>query len=181
MAHALQDVHLQPLTCLRCQTPLPANADEVAWVCPACGQGQILYPNGKFSPLEIQYSAQITPGKSGRPFWVAGGTAVLQRQTFRGNRAQEMQAFWQNPQRFFVPAYHLPLQQVIELGAQLLLNPPALQAGPAAPFQAVQVPPGDVHPLAEFILLGIEADRKDALKTLNFTLDLERPQLWILP
>jgi hypothetical protein len=38
-----------------------------------------------------------------------------------------------------------------------------------------------VHPLAEFILLGIEADRKDALKTLNFTLDLERPQLWILP
>lgn len=181
MSNTPQTVSLQALVCLRCQTPIPAQIDEVAWVCSACGQGQILYPSGKFAELEIQYSAQIAPGATGRPFWVTAGSAVLQRETYRGNRAKEMQALWQNPQRFFIPAFNLPLQQVVEMGTQYLLNPPVLQPGAPAPFSPVHIAPGDVHPLAEFIVLGIEASRKDALKKLQFTLNLERPQLWILP
>jgi hypothetical protein len=34
--------------------------------------------------------------------------------------------------------------------------------------------------LAEFMIVSIEADRTDALKTVNFDLKLATPQLWIL-
>jgi len=38
-----------------------------------------------------------------------------------------------------------------------------------------------MRPLAEFIVLGLEAARKDKLMSVEFGLDLESPELWILP
>jgi hypothetical protein len=39
----------------------------------------------------------------------------------------------------------------------------------------------DFQPVAEFIILAIEASRKDALKRADFSLMLSQPALWILP
>lgn len=174
-------VSLIPMVCLRCQTPLTAKPDEVAWVCPTCGQGLLLDDQNGLAELEIHFSAGIPPGEAGVPYWVAEGSASLQRSTYQGNQTDEMLIFWLNPRRFFIPAYDLPLNHVIETGAYLLRQPPELQPGSGAKFLPVTVPPDDVLPLAEFILLGIEANRKDALKELRFTLDLSEPELWVLP
>jgi len=35
--------------------------------------------------------------------------------------------------------------------------------------------------MAEFIVMGIEAARKDNLKEMTFTLNLSSPELWIVP
>jgi len=35
--------------------------------------------------------------------------------------------------------------------------------------------------VVEFVVLTIEADRKDKLKTVEFRLDLGEPELWVLP
>jgi hypothetical protein len=166
--------------CVRCQAPVNARVDEVAWVCATCGQGLLLQEDGGLVAQEIFFSVGLAQGGRGLPYWVAEGRAQLQRQTYKGNRSKEMQAFWQAPRRFFVPAYELPLQQVLEIGAYLLRQPPGLQAGSQAAFAPVVVPPSDVRPLAEFILLGIEAERKDALRSLQFELTLSEAQLWVL-
>jgi hypothetical protein len=39
----------------------------------------------------------------------------------------------------------------------------------------------DVSAAAEFIVMAIEAGRKDKLKELDFSLKLSTPVLWILP
>lgn len=39
----------------------------------------------------------------------------------------------------------------------------------------------DIQPVAEFVVMAIEAGRKDMLKNLRFTLKLSLPSLWILP
>lgn len=174
-------ITLAPLQCLHCQAAIPAQVDEVAWVCETCGQGQLLLENGSLQAISVFFSKHIQPGAQGHPFWVAEGSATLQRETYHGNQAREMQDFWRIPRRFFVPAYALPLQEVINQGAQFLSQPLPLEEGSRVSFQPVTVPAGDVRPLAEFILLGIEADRRDALKTLKFELTLGEPQLWILP
>jgi hypothetical protein len=62
----------------------------------------------------------------------------------------------------------------------MLRSPVQLEPGPPCPFLPVVTPPEDLHALAEFIVYSLEADRKDALKTLRFTIRLEKPQLWIL-
>jgi hypothetical protein len=172
-----------PLVCLKCSTPVPAEPDEVAWVCSQCGQGLLLDVEKGLEPLIVQYAAGIPAGARGKPFWVVDVQVILQgRETYsminqNGAAAQA----WAAPRRFFVPAFECPLETMQGIGARLLLQPPALQAGPRAAFEPVVVSPVDVKPLAEFIVMAVEAGRSDSLKRLQFDLRLSAPALWILP
>ena len=126
----VQPVELIPLVCLKCDTPLPAQPDEVAWVCTRCGQGLLLDETAErgLSLLEVQYAAGIDPAGKGKPFWVVEGRVDLQRSTYESvsNKAGEAQQLWSQPRRFFIPASDLPLQTLA--GAR-----PAPAAQPARP------------------------------------------------
>jgi hypothetical protein len=41
--------------------------------------------------------------------------------------------------------------------------------------------PEDIKALTEFIVVGIEAERRDDVKEISFSLQLETPTLWVLP
>jgi len=174
-------IELTPLVCIRCSTRLPAQPEEVAWVCPQCNQGQQLHETHGLAPLEVQYVAGVTPGQKGKPFWVVDGQVSLQRQTYSGNQEPEAQRFWGTVRRFFIPAFDLPLEQILTLGRQYLVQPPTLQSGPPTPFEPVILAPVDLPALAEFIVMALEADRKDKLKQLRIQLALQTPALWVLP
>ncbi len=181
----VQPVELIPLVCLKCDTPLPAQPDEVAWVCARCGQGLLLDEAAErgLSLLAVQYAGGVDPDRKGKPFWVVEGSVKLQRSTYESfsNKAGESQQLWSQPRRFFIPASDLPLQTLAEIGPRLLLNPPALQPGPPARFEPVTVAPDDLPALAEFIVLAIEAGRSDMLKQVNIQVSLSAPALWVLP
>jgi len=174
-------VELIPMFCIRCQNAIPAQPDEVAWVCGQCGQGLLLSDEKGFTPLDFHYAADIPAGAIGKPFWIAAGKVDIHRTTYHGDSSGEMRTFWQIPHRFFIPAYELPLEAGITQGVNLLRQPPVLNPGSPAKFAPITVPPEDIRPLAEFIILSIEAERKDDLKTVEFQLQLEEPQLWVLP
>jgi predicted RNA-binding Zn-ribbon protein involved in translation (DUF1610 family) len=178
-------VNLIPMYCTRCQSPLSAKTNEVAWVCANCGQGLVIDTARGLQPLEIHYSAGIPAGGSGNPYWVSQGRVQVKRSVFKallgGSKDADAAAFWSQPRFFFIPAMEMPLEQVVEMGMRLLRQPPGLNSGAAVPFAPVTVPPEDARPLAEFVVVGIEADRKDMLKQLDFKLELQPPQLWIFP
>ena len=67
------------------------------------------------------------------------------------------------------------------MGVSLLKSAPGLTAGWRTPFLPVVTPPGDVRALSEFIVVSIEAERRDYLKTIRFEMNLETPQLWAAP
>lgn len=174
---------LLPLQCLKCQTPIPANVDEVAWVCSACGQAMLLderQPSG-LAPLELHYDANIRAGQRGRPFWVAQGQVNVSRQTYRGNADGQAQEFWSKPRTFFVPAFTCSLDELVSLGMKLLRQPIATLQGQPTPLMPVTLAVSDVRPMAEFIIMGIEAERGDMVKTVQIQLNLSAPVLWILP
>lgn len=173
---------LIPLKCPRCETPVPAAPDEIAWVCQRCGQGLMLDESG-VSLQAIHFAAGIQPGKKGNPFWVAGGNLRLSRETYASFSKKDNEAaeFWAVPRRFFVPAFACDLETTLTLGANLIRNPPRLTEGSPAPFSPVTVHPRDIFPLAEFIVVAIEAERKDSIREINFTLELRGAELWVLP
>lgn len=181
----VQPVELIPLVCLQCETPVPAQPDEVAWVCARCSQGLLLDETAErgLSMLAVQYASGLDPNGKGKPFWVVEGSVQLQRSTYDSfsNKAKEAELLWSQPRRFFIPAHDVPLQTLAELGPRLVMNPPALQPGAAAPFEAVTVSPHDLQGLAEFIVLAIEAGRSDMLKQVNIQVSLSEPALWVLP
>ena len=47
-------------------------------------------------------------------------------------------------------------------------------------IEPITLPLADVKSLAEFIVVGIEAERSDKVKEVNFTLELKEPELWVL-
>jgi hypothetical protein len=112
-------VELIPLVCTRCQTPVPAQVDEVAWVCANCGQGLLLDDVKGTLPLQVHFAQGLQPGRKGRPFWVARGQVGIQsRQTYgRNDQGQAAQQTWSQPQTFYVPAFACSLDQTIQLGA----------------------------------------------------------------
>jgi hypothetical protein len=180
-----QAITLIPLLCPNCRAALPAQPDEVAWRCAQCGQGWQLSeadPAHEFglAPLAIHFDARLDPRVHGRPFWVAEGRVAVQREKYSGNQDRQAQEFWSAPRRFCVPAFTCPLETLISLGMELLREPPDLRPGPPAPFTAVTLPRADVRDLAEFIVVGVEAERKDQLKRLEASLQLSEPELWIL-
>ena len=176
-------VELVPLVCLRCSTPVPAEVDQVAWVCANCGQGLSLDEETGLQPLEVNYSARIPANTAGQPYWVAEGIVILQRETYGSSRKQaaEAQQFWSMPRRFFIPAFHCPLEELLTQGSHLILQPPDLQPGPPALFEPVTLYAEDAAAAAEFIVIAIEASRPDKVKEISFELQLSTPALWILP
>lgn len=177
-------IELVPLVCVKCSTPIPAGPEEVAWVCGQCGQGMALDPVQGLQPLQIFYSATVPAGQPGKPYWVSSGQVSLHRETFDGrNHAtqsdQEASHFWSQPRLFIIPAYQLPLEAFLARSIELLVRPPALHPGPAAPFEPPTLMLEDIQPAAEFVVAAIEAGRKDRMKKLGFTLKLSLPALWI--
>ncbi len=179
-----QTITLIPLLCPNCRAALEAQPDEVAWRCAQCGQGWQLnegYGDFGLEPLAINFHAGLNPRVHGRPFWTTQASVTVQRETYSGNQARQAQEFWATPRRFFVPAFTCPLETLVSLGAELVRQPPALQAGPPAPFTAVTLPRADVADMIQFVVVGIEAERKDQLKSLGVQVQMEPPELWILP
>lgn len=175
-------VQLIPMLCVKCQTPVPAQPDEVAWVCGQCGQGLLLDIHQGMVPLDVYYLAGIAPNTPGKPFWVADGHVTFtKRQTYSGNEDRDAGQFWGQTRRFFVPAFNSQLEPLLGLGSKLLEKPIALQPGPAVRFEPVTLALEDVKPLAEFIVMALEAGRKDKLREIQFSLELSSPALWILP
>ena len=173
-------VELIPMQCVKCQQALAAQPDEVVWVCPNCGQGQILSDEKGLLPQTVHYAAGIPANMTGKPIWVAAGQVTLQRETYKGNEEHDMEQFWAQPRWFFIPAYSLTLEQVSTTGVSLLKQPlPMQEVRTRSPFLPVTIHPEDIRPLAEFILLAVEAERKDQLRNLTYDLRLDPPDLWI--
>ncbi|HVP21180.1 MAG TPA: hypothetical protein VMS73_04905 [Anaerolineaceae bacterium] len=175
-------VELVPLQCVKCQNPILAQPDEVLWVCATCGQGQMLSDEHGLVAQPVHYAAGIAPNAQGKPVWVVSAQVGLHRETYRGDESLSMLQFWQQPRPFFIPAYTLPLDQLVETCQRMLRQPAALQEVQSrSAFYPVTVHAEDLQALVEYIVLAVEADRSDMLKELDFKVQLGQPELWIVP
>ncbi|HRE26012.1 MAG TPA: hypothetical protein PK954_05225 [Anaerolineales bacterium] len=177
---------LVPLTCPRCQAGLDAEPEQVVFLCPTCSGAWQLDDSpespARLLPLTLRYAPELR-GSLGRPFWVASGQVQTGQREVHGWGSQERAAVehWATPRRFFVPAFKCDLNSTLELGRRLLTEAPKPPAGAQAPFVPVVVTARNLRGLAEFVIISIEAERGDNLKTLRFSLELGEPELWILP
>lgn len=71
-----------------------------------------------------------------------------------------------------------------DVGTRLIQRQPAIELierPGTAYLAAAVVSPDDALSLLEFIILAIEARRRDWLKALDFRIDAGEPELWSLP
>ena len=187
-------VELVPLKCLHCGVYVPAEEEEVAWACQQCGQGMQLTAAG-LAQLTVNWAAarKKDDAVQWRPFWVFEGTVnLIRRETYGGGGVlatltslvdpNAPDKLWNVPRRFYVPAFPASLEKIETLGADLTRKQVALKAGPAAGVLSdCTLFPDDARQAVEFVVLTIEADRKDRLREVDFNLNLGEPELWVLP
>ena len=172
-------VELVLLKCPQCSTPVPAEEDEVAWVCQTCGLGLQLAPDG-LAPLAVHWSARRVGTPQWLPFWVLTGKANFSIRESYGGKAKQ-NPLWAEPRRFYVPAFTANLQEIETLGSELTRNQLPLEPGPPAGLvQHCTLLPEDARRAAEFIVATIEADRSDKVRNMSFTLKLGAAELWML-
>jgi hypothetical protein len=172
---------LVPLRCTQCETALPAQPDEIAWVCANCGTGQMLDLNTGLVPQPFHFHAGLEPEKTGRPFWVLEGQVTLSRDTYSAfNKKGESQKFWAAPRRFYIPAYTLSVDELVDTVTTYLERQPELKEGHAERFLPITLPQEDLQAVAEYVITGVEAHRKDDVRQVQLTLKLGEPQLWVL-
>jgi len=171
---------LVALDCVRCQVPVPAEPDEIAWICQNCGQGLLLDETTGLKAITVQATAAQGQVQAWKPFWVSYGRVRISRRESFGRDAPP-DPRWGQPVRFVVPAYATSVEAAVALGVGFLERPPALQPGEARPLTGATILPGQVAPLARFVVLSIEAAREDKLEAIEFTVELEPPALWCLP
>jgi hypothetical protein len=174
-------VVLIPLECLRCRTRLPAEEGQVAWVCPACGQGQRLTEESVLKELPIQFAAAASAAQvHWFAFWVLKGQVqIVERLSYGRDQAADPR--WEASQTFVLPGFETTPEEAVQWGLRFLREPVRLAAGSAASLPPVTVGPEEAQALAEFVVLSFEADRRDKLKSLRAVLDLGAPELWCLP
>lgn len=83
-----------------------------------------------------------------------------------------------------MPAWDIQPHTAQSVGTRLIQNPPELKLvsrPTGAHLEAANVDANDARKLLEFIVLAIEARRKDWLKDLDFRLDVDDAKLWALP
>ena len=177
-------VELVLLKCVRCSTLVSAGEEEVAWVCAQCGQGLQLTQTG-LAPLTVNW-AEAKPGNTQPqwlPFWVFTGTVNFRsREAYGAFTQSQPDKLWSAPRRFYVPAFPLPIEQLQTLGADFTRRQIELKPGRALDSLANCTLPGaDARQVVEFIVLTIEAAQRDKLKNVDFALNLNEPELWVLP
>ena len=171
------------LRCPNCGQELTPGDDDLIVLCAPCGTA-IEFTEEGLRPIEIKYAASAAKSTEWRPWWVfTGQVSITRRETQGGNQRDEALRFWSQVTRFYIPAWELSLQSVREAGLAQLQKQPQLQAMPrptGARLTPVVVSAIDARQLLDYLVLTVEAGRKDWLKDLQFTVEVGQPELWAL-
>ncbi|NJN55912.1 MAG: hypothetical protein HC804_14900 [Anaerolineae bacterium] len=179
---------LLALRCPQCGQKLePKQNDVVVVVCAHCFTAVTLHQTG-LQPIDVHYAAPAQERVDGwLPFWLFHGRVHMQqRESQGGSKGADKDAakLWQQVQRLYAPAWNQPAPQAREIGSHLVQSQPLFQAIPhpdGALLSETVLTPEDGLKLLDFIVLTIEAERKDMLRDLKFNIEAGTPALWAIP
>ena len=177
------------LRCPNCNHGLKPGNEDILLACPNC---QIPVAIAVDGPRRVKVRFAL-PSKDEAnvqewvPFWVFEGIVkVTARKTQGGWRSKDKDSMrlWGSPRRFYVPAWDLNVHTAQEVGSRFIVSQPeftTVNQPKQINLAPAVVKPADAKKILEFIILAIEARRKDWLKEFAFILEVGKPQLWTLP
>lgn len=175
------------LRCPQCQSPLEPAQWDVVVGCRHCFTAVELDEAG-LRPINVSYAAMKgVKAEQWMPFWVFNGRVHIQKRDTQGgggSAQKDAEKLWSVSRRLYVPAWDLPMPTAREMGQKFTLEQTPLSAisRPSdAQLVAVTVTAEDALKLLEFVVLSIEAQRKDWLKNLQFKISATSTELWALP
>jgi hypothetical protein len=186
---------LLPLRCPSCRQHLPVENDDVLVDCAHCCTAVLVDDEGvRTADVRFAVSSRAA-AQGGRwlPYWVFHGRVHIQQRETQGGGGwgilgltpeAESRQLWGSDRYLYVPAWNLHLREAQAIGSELIQAQPAHSFVPrpeSAQVETATIMAQDAAKMLEFIVLAIEARRKDWLKRLVFELEVGPGELWLLP
>ena len=179
---------LLSLRCPQCGQGLAPKHNEVVVAgCPHCHTAVHISQNG-LREIEVLYAAPASDQVAAwLPFWVFDGRVRLLRRESQGNSRgadKEATAMWGRSRYLYIPSWDISAGQARQIGSQLIQQQPAFQTierPQAALIAEAILTQEDALKLLDFIILTIEARRKDDLSQIDYQIEAGQPALWAIP
>ena len=177
------------LRCPLCAEPLaPDTPEAVVFECPAC-QTAVSIDDTGLSTQTVQFVAPA-PAEAEKvtdwlPFWLFEGQVHIDKRETQGRaRAAEVEHLWGEPRRLFVPAWTVDMHNARDIGSTLVQRQPVfvpVERPSTARMRTVTATAVDARKMLEFIIITIEAQRDDWLRSIEFRMELGNPTLYAIP
>lgn len=175
------------LRCPNCARPLMPDNDDIVFMCTNCFSAVSIDQRG-VQLIDVRFALPTKADERTRkwlPFWVYHGRVeVVRRETQGRSDDKSSQQQWADALRMYVPAWEISMQVAQDLGSELIQRQPVtrfVERPDSAYMEPAVVSTDDAFRLLEFIVLAIEARRKDWLEALDFRIEAAEPELWAMP
>jgi hypothetical protein len=178
---------LVAVKCKNCGSGLVVEVNDNITYCTSCGSGFEII-DGELQPIEINFAAAAIRDEGEmvyKPFWlVKTDVNILERNAsgaflknlFGGNSSSSGSI------NFYIPAFFCPLETMKNLATQFTAkNPAASPQKYNVKLTGFAYGKEDAKKLSEFILISLEAEKSDTMKTFRFNMKFNSLEILGIP
>lgn len=184
----MSDFILEAIKCQKCGSGLVVEVNDSIVYCSSCGSGFEIQ-NGEMIPIEINFAAAALRAQGEmvyKPFWLlkthveilqrdAGGAFL--KNLFGGSDSQTSGSI-----NFYIPAFYCSIDTMKNLAMEFTTrNPVASPQKYNTKLVGFAYGKEDAKKLAEFILISMEAEKKDVIKRFNYKIDVNSYEILGIP
>lgn len=184
-------LRLITLKCEKCGSLLNADPKDVVYYCGHCGTGyELISEKDELVPMNIDFAVSKKPVDAAvvyLPFWVfdadiqigsrdsSGSVTGFLKKALGGNDSER------TVDKFYVPAFDAPLENIKKLGLEFTKHQPDLETIKKDRITGGICSSRDAEKLADFIFLSSEAEKPDTLKHISYTMGLSNKRVVGIP
>ena len=179
---------LRALTCGKCGSGLVVEVNDNITYCTSCGSGFEI-EDGDLKPIEINFAAAAIRGDGEmvyKPFWFIKAHIEVHERKAAGNFLKNM--FGGSNENasgelaFYIPAFYCSLDSMKNLATQFTVrNPVASPQKYNTKLVGFAYGKEDAKKLAEFILISLEAEKSDTMKSFKYTITFNDMEILGIP
>ena len=183
----MSDFKLTAIHCKNCGSGLVVELNDYATYCGSCGSGFEII-DGELYPIEVNFAAPAIRGDGEiiyKPFWLVKTTVeILARQATGGFFTNLFGSNNSNSGNitFYIPAFYCPLDVTKNLAQTFTMkNPVSSPQKFNSKLVGFAYGKDDAKKFSEFVLISIEAEKKDTMKTFEYRIDYNAFEILGIP
>ncbi|MCB0723961.1 MAG: hypothetical protein KDC73_04620 [Ignavibacteriae bacterium] len=182
------EYQLKALTCAKCGSGLVVEVNDNITYCTSCGSGFEIN-DGDLQPIEINFAATAIRDNGEivyKPFWyIKAHIDILERKASGNFFKNLFGGSGENASGdiiFYIPAFYCQLDAMKNIATQFTIkNPVASPQKYNSKLVGFAYGKEDAKKLAEFILISLEAEKSDTMKTFKYNITFNEMEILGVP
>ena len=184
----MSDFILEAVKCKKCDSGLMVEVNDNIVYCSSCGSGFEII-EGVLTPIEINFAAAAIRSEGEmiyKPFWLLKSNINIAERKASGNFLKNIFGGSNDNTSgvitFYIPAFYCPIESMKNLATQFTMkNPVASPQKYNTKLVGFAYGKEDAKKLAEFILISMEAEKSDTMKSFNYDMRFESMEILGIP